>query len=73
MKPIPATDASTLAYLAEFPDVEAEDRELLLAPLTQEAREIANVLLGDSGNASPDALKKAKDLQNWAVVESEKR
>ncbi len=46
--PIPASDASTLAYLAEFPDVEAEDIGRLLSPLSPDAKEIAKALLADA-------------------------
>jgi dihydrodipicolinate synthase/N-acetylneuraminate lyase len=70
MKPIPASDASTLAYLAEFPDVEPEDRERLLAPLSEEAREIAKVLLGDDSTATPEVKEKAAKLKEWGTNES---
>ena len=73
MKSIPASDASTLAYLAEFPDVEPDDRERLLAPLSEEAREIAKVLLGDDSAASPDVKQKAAALKKWAAAESSQR
>jgi hypothetical protein len=72
MEPISASDASTLACLAEFPDVEPEDRDRLLAPLSQEAREIANVLLGEAGAATPDT-QKADALKEWTAVESSVR
>jgi hypothetical protein len=73
MKSIPASDASTLAYLAEFPDLEPEDRDRLLAPLSGDAREVAAVLLGDSETATPDSKEKAAALKKWAAVESSLR
>jgi hypothetical protein len=73
MNAIPASDASTLAYLAEFPDVEPDDKERLLAPLSEEAREIAKVLLGDESAATPDAREKAAALKQWAATESSSR
>lgn len=73
MKSIPASDASTLAYLAEFPDVGAEDKKRLLAPLSEEAREIAKVLLGDDSAATPDVKQQAAALKQWAATESKCR
>ena len=69
MKPLPASDASTLAYLAEFPDVEPDDKERLLAPLSPEAREIAKVLLGEDSSATPEVKEKAEALKKWAASE----
>jgi hypothetical protein len=69
MKSIPASDASALAYLAEFPDLEPEDRVRLLTPLSADAREVADALLGDSETATPDSKEKAAALKKWAAVE----
>lgn len=72
MKPMPASDASTLANLAEFPDVEEDDRERLLKPLSAEAREIAEVLLGinDGSGLSAEAKQKVEALKKWAISTS---
>ena len=73
MKAIPPSDASTLAYLAEFPDTEQEDLDRLLTPLSEESREIANVLLGKNDAAAPDARERAEALKKWAVTSSSLR
>jgi len=89
-EPIPASDASTLAYLAEFPDVEAEDIGRLLAPLcpdskeiakallagaplSAEAKQVAQTVLGDLSAVSEDAQRSAESLKQWAAKTSARR
>ncbi len=69
MRPISASDASTLGYLARFPDIEPEDRDRLLSQLCDDARAIAKVLLGDVAGASPEVIEKAAALKQWALSE----
>ncbi len=59
MVSLSGSDASALAYLAEYPA--AEDREQVIEELTSEAaREIAEALRPDAeqgGNAAADAIR----------------
>ena len=92
-KPIPASDGSTLAYLAEWPDFGPEDIEdirRLLAPLNSDSKEIARALLvnaplspdarqviqevlGDLSNFSAEAKRSAEGLRQWGIRNSARR
>lgn len=62
-------EASTLAYLAEFPN--ASDAEEKIFNLGIDAREVALAIIGKNPNPSQKVLAAAQAIKSWAKNKEE--